>query len=83
MSERRSAQQDPHLDGRRATDPTLTPRYCASRIGMSTAFIINEIRGGHLRALVIKNPGRRVSRYRISPADFQTYLARYGWHYVA
>lgn len=65
--------------GRRATDPALTTRQCADRIGVTTEFIIGEIRDGRLRALVIQRPGVRTI-YRVSPADFDAYIVRYRWN---
>jgi excisionase family DNA binding protein len=63
----------------RATDPTLKPRDCADRLGVSSGFIIGEIRDGRLRALVIERKGFRTI-YRIREEDLQAYLRAHRWH---
>ncbi|HXO84683.1 MAG TPA: helix-turn-helix domain-containing protein [Gemmatimonadales bacterium] len=78
MRERRSESTDARVDGRRETDPRLTTRDCAERLGVSTNFIVGEIRDGRLRALVIRR-GRRRSMYRIAPADLNAYLRQHRW----
>lgn len=59
---------------RRATDPCLTTSDCAEAISMTTEFIVGEIRDGRLKARTYAG-GR--PRYRIAPADWDAYLARY------
>jgi excisionase family DNA binding protein len=79
MKERRSApRQESRVDGRRDTDPRLTTSDCAQRLGVSTQFIVGEIREGRLRALVIQR-GRRRAMYRIAPADLAAYLRQHRW----
>jgi excisionase family DNA binding protein len=68
--------QAPRLQGRRATDPTLTTRDLADRLGVSTAFILGEIRDGRLSALTLSGRGKRTI-YRVSEAAFEAYVARY------
>lgn len=79
MAERRSpAVQEPRVDGRRDTDPRLTTRDCADRLGVSTGFVIGEIKQGRLAAAVIRRGGRRAI-YRVSPASLQAYVRQFGW----
>jgi predicted transcriptional regulator len=66
---RRPQQQTARVDGRRDTDPTLTTSDCARRLGVSTKFIVGEIRDARLKASV-RSPGRVRKMYRIAPADF-------------
>ncbi|HVL65742.1 MAG TPA: helix-turn-helix domain-containing protein [Vicinamibacterales bacterium] len=66
-------------DGRRASDPTLTTRDVADRLGVSTAFVIGEIRDGRLTATVWKRDGKRAI-YRIAPADLDDYERRHRWN---
>lgn len=63
----------------RVTDmnPTMTTSDCARHLGVSTSFIVGEIRDGRLRALVLQR-GRRRALYRISPAAWRAYLREYG-----
>jgi excisionase family DNA binding protein len=70
--------QRPAVTGRRRTDPTLTTRDCANRLGVSPNFIIGEIRDGRLKAIVLQRAGRR-TLYRIAPTALDDYLARHGW----
>lgn len=77
--DRRNPARDlPSAAGHRATDPTLTTRDCADRLGVSPRFIVDEIRDGRLAALVLARPGHRTV-YRVAPADLAAYLARFGW----
>jgi len=78
MHERRRTAPELRLDGRRATDPTLTTGDCARRLGVSTNFIVGEIRDGRLRALVIKR-GLKRAIYRVAPTDLTTYLQQHRW----
>lgn len=79
MPERRvPAHQETRVDGRRETDPRLTTRHCATRLGVSTQFIVAEILAGRLHALVIQRGDRRAI-YRISPAAFHAYVRRHRW----
>jgi hypothetical protein len=66
------------VDSRRATDPHLTTRDCANRLGVSTGFIVGEIRDGRLAATVLQRDGYRTV-YRIAPAQLEAYIARHGW----
>jgi hypothetical protein len=77
MDRRNPQRQAAKVDGQRATDPTLSTRECAKKIGLDTEYIVGEIRDGRLKAFVISRPGRRPI-YRVTPADFDAYLARYG-----
>lgn len=79
MDERRHPKrQYQHPRGRRATDPILTTRDVANRLGVGTQFVVEEIRSKRLKALVLQRPGIR-ALYRIAPADLDAYRARYGW----
>lgn len=71
-------QQVARVDGRRDSDPTLTTSDCARHLGVSTKFIVGEIRDGRLRALVITRPRRRCM-YRVSPAALKAYLLQFRW----
>lgn len=66
----------PRLNGRRATDPTLTTRDVADRLGLSTAFIVGEIQDGRLEALTLRRVDKR-NIYRVSERDFAAYLVRH------
>lgn len=70
--------QEPLVGGARHSDPRLTTRDCANRMGVSTNFIIGEIRDGRLAALVVEREGLR-TLYRVSEAQLEAYLARYRW----
>ncbi len=76
---RRSTRQEARIDGQRATDPRLTTRDCADRLGVSPGFIVGEIRDGRLPALVLEREGLRTV-YRIIPRDFEAYCRRFEWH---
>lgn len=77
MPDRRDPRrQEPKIHGRRISDPTLTTRLCADRLGVSTDFIVGEIRDGRLRAHVRIVPGKRAI-YRISEAEFRAYQSRH------
>lgn len=65
----------------RATDPKLGTRDCADRLGVSSGFIIGEIRDGRLKAMVIERKGFRTI-YRVAEEDLQAYLREHRW-YVA
>lgn len=82
MERRAPDRQEPRLNGRRATDPTMTTRQCADSIGVSPGFVVGEIRDGRLRALVIKRPRRR-SVYRVAPADWAAYVRQHWNMHVA
>lgn len=70
------SRQEPQPEGLRATDPRLTTRDCADRLGVSTGFIIGEIRDGRLAATLCEREGKRTI-YRIAPADFEAYQRRH------
>lgn len=54
----------------------LSTRECADRLGVTTDFIVGEIRDGRLAARVMtRESGRPL--YRIEAAAFTTYLARH------
>lgn len=60
----------------------LTTRQCADLLGVSTAFMREELRCGALKGEAIPRdvqPGRRWAKtlYRIYPEDFRAYCARY------
>lgn len=79
MADRRNpSTQRPNEHGRRASDPTLDTTDCARRLGVSTDFIVGEIRDGRLLAIVIERPGRRAI-YRVSEEAFAAYIVRYRW----
>lgn len=85
VSDRRNPKKQ-HLvpGGERAEDPPadddwLNTRECADRLGVSTAFVIGEIRDGRLNALVIERPNVR-TLYRVRPGALAQYIARYRWH---
>jgi excisionase family DNA binding protein len=54
----------------------LTTRDIADRLGVSTGFIVGEIRDGRLAALQLRRTGKRTV-YRVSEADFDAYVARH------
>lgn len=70
--------QTPLVGGARYTDPRLTTRDCANRLGVGTNFIIGEIRDGRLDALVVERAGMK-TLYRVSEAQLDSYLARHKW----
>lgn len=75
--------QKPILNGERAGDPRdnqawLSTRECADQLGVSTAFVIGEIRDGRLTALVIERPNVR-TLYRIRPSALLHYISKYRW----
>lgn len=76
MDRRNPKRQAPKVDGRRATDPQLSTRECAERLGVSPDFIVGEILDGRLTAYTHERTGRR-RIYRVTPADFDTYLAQH------
>lgn len=80
-SDRRNpSQQQDRPDGRRASDPTLTTRDIANRLGVSTDFVVGEILDRRLwPALVLERPGGR-RLYRVSEIVLAAYLRRHGWH---
>ena len=55
------------------TQDWLSPRQCAVRIGVSSAFIRGEIRDGRLHGSILERHGKR-PMYRVATADFATYL---------
>lgn len=59
-------------------DACLSTRDCADRLGVTTAFIVGEIRDGRLCAFVLERRGCR-RMYRIAPEDFAAYVKRYSW----
>lgn len=68
----------PDAGGRCASDPKLTTRDVADRLGVSTNFVVGEIADGRLPGLVLEGRGgRRV--YRISEASLQAYLRKHQW----
>jgi hypothetical protein len=75
--ERRDLQsQQPILGGARASDPKLTTRDCADRLGVSPRFIVGEILDGRLAAHARSRQGLR-TLYRVSEHDFEAYIRRY------
>lgn len=79
MADRRDpARQRPDPRGRRAMDPTLTTRDVANRLGVSTDFVVAEIRDRRLEAMVLDRPGFRTV-YRISEVSLRAYCVRYKW----
>lgn len=76
MDRRNPQRQAPKADGRRTTDPTMSTRDCANRLGVGTDFVLGEIRDGRLKAYSA-HEGRRRAVYRIAPSDFDEYFARY------
>lgn len=70
--------QEPNPRGSRATDPCLTTRQVADRLGVSPNFIIGEIRDLRLKATVIERAGKRTI-YRIAPQDVDAYELRHRW----
>jgi hypothetical protein len=73
-----SSQKD-RPDGRRASDPTLTTRDIANRLGVSTDFVVGEIRDKRLwPARVIERPGGRCL-YRVSEEVYRAYVKRHCW----
>lgn len=75
---RDQAEQKALVGGARATDPRLTTRDVADRLGVSTNFVIGEIRDGRLDAMVVEREGLR-ALYRISESSLATYLQRHKW----
>ncbi len=71
-------QQAPREDGTRASDPRLTTRDVADRLGVSTNFVVEEIQDGRLEALVIRRPGVRTV-YRVAEAALEDYFRRFKW----
>jgi hypothetical protein len=67
--------QAPDVHGRRASDPCLTAAIVARRLGVTPTFIRNEIKAGHLAALVFSRRSRK--GYRVTEAAFQNYMARH------
>lgn len=47
--------------------------------GVSTNFVVGEIRDGRLTALVIERPGFRTI-YRITDAALAEYMKKFGWN---
>jgi hypothetical protein len=78
LRERRDSAARPLIGGARATDPKLTTRDVADRLGVSTNFVIGEIRDGRMAATVIERPGVR-SIYRVSELALLDYLRRHQW----
>lgn len=79
VRERRDRQtQRPVVGGARATDPRLTTRDVANRLGVSTNFVVEEILNGRLEALVIRREPLR-TLYRVSEASLDAYLERHKW----
>ena len=79
MPERRSpGVQEPRVDGRRDTDPRLTTRDCADRLGVTPGFVLGEIKAGRLEAVAYRRGGLRAV-YRVSPAALASYRRQYGW----
>ena len=78
MSDDRRSHHVEMIGGRRSTDPCLTTRDCASRLGVSTEFIRGEIRDGRLKALVIERPPNRLI-FRVSERELAEYVRRYQW----
>lgn len=79
MPERRNpASQQPSVNGRRKMDPSMTSREVADRLGVSTNFVLGEVRDGRLLACTYDRPGRRVV-YRFSEQQLEAYQVRYAW----
>ncbi len=56
----------------------LTTRQVADRLGVSTDFVVGEIRDGRLKASVLTRPSRR-SLYRVSEGALAVYLRAHHW----
>jgi hypothetical protein len=69
-------QQHPLVGGARSSDPKLSTRDCADRLGVSPKFIVGEILDGRLAAHVRQDPGQRAI-YRVSEVDFDAYVRRF------
>jgi hypothetical protein len=54
----------------------MTTAQCAARIGVSTDFVLCEIRDRRLVANVIIRDGKRTV-YRVAVVDFDAYLRRH------
>ena len=54
----------------------LSTALCAARIGVTTGYVVGEIRDGRLAAMVLSRPGKRAC-YRVSEPAFESYLARH------
>lgn len=79
QGERRAPErQAPRHGGQRASDPRLTTRQIADRLGVSTNFIIGEILEGRLEATVLRRPGVRTV-YRVAEVALEDYLRRHKW----
>jgi excisionase family DNA binding protein len=57
----------------------LTTRQAATRLGVSTAFVLGEIHDGRLPAIILARPGKARRVYRVTPAALETYRRRYCW----
>lgn len=62
--------------------PFLTTQDCARYLGVSAAYVREELKSGRLEGDVIPRPclpGRRWAKtlYRVYPADFKAYCAKY------
>jgi hypothetical protein len=56
--------------------PKLSPRACAEVLGVSTDYIVGEIRDGRLPAREREyDSGRK--RYRVDAGDFAAYIEHY------
>lgn len=54
----------------------LTTKQCAVKLGMSTDFVLGEIRDGRMEAHVIARDGKRTV-YRISAESLERYRHRF------
>jgi hypothetical protein len=68
--------QEPRVGGARATDPRLTTRDCADRLGVTPRFIVGEIQDGRLIAHERNRQGHRAI-YRIAEIEFAAYIRRH------
>jgi len=69
------ARQAPRPDGERDTDPILTTRMIADKLGTTTQFVVDEIKAGRLHAKRHDLGGRPM--YRVQPVDYASYYARH------
>lgn len=78
LERRRAPVQEPRIDGQRRSDPKLTTRDCADRLGVTTAFILGEIQDGRLSAQITAREGYRTI-YRVAPQELEAYIHRHRW----
>lgn len=52
----------------------MTTRHCADRLGVSTGFVVGEIKAGRLHGHQLLREGKRPF-YRIAPSAFAAYVS--------